>query len=211
MTPMMVDLENRTAVIIGGGRVAFKRAKLLVDHGACITIISPSIIDELNQILRCCHIAWKRKEFEPTDLSGAFLVVIATNNKEENDRIAASASEVPLLNRADGGEGGNLHFPGYVSRGKMTVAVSTGGASPMLASRITRRLEKEFPTDYGDYIDFLYECRHYLKQSDLSKEVQHNFLQRMLEDAYQYPAFQQQLVKDIHKAGEETQYDGTKK
>lgn len=203
MTPMMVDVEERTAVIIGGGRVAFKRAKLLVDHGAYVTIISPHIIEELDQLHRCFQITWKNKKFDPADLKGAFVVVIATNNHKENERIAAAANEVPLLNRADGGDGGNLHFPGYVSRGKLTVAVSTGGASPMLASRIKKRLEDEFPSDYGNYVAFLFKCRQLLKQSRLPKEVQHDFLERMLEESYQDPTIQQQLLMEIHKAREE--------
>ncbi|SFJ94620.1 precorrin-2 dehydrogenase / sirohydrochlorin ferrochelatase [Halobacillus dabanensis] len=203
MTPMMVDVRERKAMIIGGGRVAFKRAKLLKDHGAYVTIISPHIIEELDQLLRCFQITWKNKKFEPADLSGAFIVVVATNDHKENERIAAAASEVPLLNRADGGDGGNLHFPGIVSRGKLTMAISTGGASPMLASRIKKRLEKEFPSDYENYVAFLFECRQLLKQSGLSKEVQHDFLERMLEESYQDPTFQQKLLMEIHKAREE--------
>lgn len=211
MTPMMVDVEKRKAVIIGGGKVAFKRAKLLAHHGAYVTIVSPRIIDELNDFLHTYSVTWKNKTFDPEDLVDAFVVVIATNDKKENDRIAASAADVSLLNRADGGDGGNLHFPGYFSRGKLTVSVSTGGASPMLTSRIKEDLEKEFPHEYEQYVAFLYECRQRLKQSGLSKEVQYDFLERMLEDDYQNPSFQDQLLKDIYIAREEKQFGRTNK
>ncbi|MGP4059780.1 NAD(P)-binding protein [Halobacillus sp. H74] len=207
MPPLMINLAKRSAVIIGGGKVACKRAETLIDHGAKVTIISPDIIEGLQALYQRNEIQWKNKKFEPDDIQGAFIAVIATNDLTENQRITAAAENVPLLNRADGGEGGNLHFPAHFTRGKLTIAVSTGGASPMLASHLKRNLEVHFPPDYEHYIDFLYECRQILKRSGFSREVKQDILEKILEDSYQDPAIQRQMLEEIKKAGEEKEFD----
>ncbi|CDQ19786.1 NAD(P)-binding protein [Halobacillus karajensis] len=201
MIPFSFQLDDRKVAIVGGGRVSTKRAAVLHEQKADITVISPTLTNELRQMKEEGHISWVRRKFVPTDLEGVFLLVIATDNRKENDRITACASHVPLVNRADGGEGGNIHFPAQVSRGRLSIAITTHGASPKLVSRLKKQFEEYFPSQYERYIDFLYECRQIVKHTDMSKERKQAYLEEVLDPSYQQPERQREIICKIHKEG----------
>ena len=93
--PLMVQLENRRAVIIGGGKVACKRARTLIESGAQVTIVSPHLTSELNAMAEDSVVVWKKKAFQPKDIKDAYIVVIATNNELVNEQVWQSSTRVP--------------------------------------------------------------------------------------------------------------------
>ncbi|MGI8315211.1 NAD(P)-binding protein [Halobacillus mangrovi] len=198
--PLMIDLTGRRTVIVGGGSVAEKRVKVLCEAGAFITIISPFVTSSLEEKLTSNkRIKWIKKEFDEADLKDAYTVVIATNDEKVNEQALRSAAHVPLINYPPDANRGNFTIPGYLTRGKLTISISTGGASPILASRIRKRLENEFDDDYGQYVDFLYVCRKELKKSSLPKEKKQTLMKHLLHDSYKNRDQQTLFLKELEK------------
>ncbi|WP_037986012.1 NAD(P)-binding protein [Thalassobacillus devorans] len=200
--PLMIDFKGRCVVIIGGGKVAAKRARVLLQGGALITVISPALDTELEKMRKQEKVNWKKKLFEPDDLEGAFMVVVATDDPSVNMSVLQSSSQVPLVNAAGEASGGNVHFPAFLKRGKLTLTVSTHGASPILTSRIKEELENRFEPDFEMYVDFLYECRQLIKNTPLSKQEKRQFLHELLDESFRTEEKQQQIILWLKRLAE---------
>ncbi|MYL70929.1 NAD(P)-binding protein [Halobacillus litoralis] len=201
MISLSVDVEQKKVIIIGGGKAAEKRAKVFLREKAKITVVSPAVTEDLKEMIKKKEIHWLNRHFENGDVTSAFLLVIATDDCETNDNIALQAGNVPLVNRVDGGKGGNFYLPAQFTRGKLNVSVTTQGASPKLAGRLREEWEKQFPPAYKDYVDFLYECRQMLKASPLSKVEKEMYLERMLDPSYLEREKQWVIKEEIHTKG----------
>src|SRR5690625_793147 len=153
--PMMMNMENKIAVVVGGGRVAYRKIVGLLRAGASITIISPVIHGEIKKVLATNQVIWKNKLFEPEDLQNALLVIAATNDKEVNEHVAASTGSHQLVNIVDDQEKSDFHVPAKLTRGDLTIAVATGGASPTLARVIRNELAEIYDESYDEYLEFL--------------------------------------------------------
>lgn len=148
--PIFLNLKGARCLVVGGGGVAARKAGLLAGCGASVTIVAP----ELGEVLaaekaagRIEHIAAR---FEPAHLAGAALVVAATDERAVNEAVSRAAKSRDLpVNVVDAPDLCSFIFPSIVDRSPMIVAVSTGGASPVL-SRLTRaRLETMLPAAYS--------------------------------------------------------------
>nr|WP_263323751.1 NAD(P)-binding protein [Neobacillus sp. Marseille-Q6967] len=157
--PIMLQLEGKKVVVIGGGKVAARKVSGLMGTGADITVISPEVTDELRELDCDRKISWKEKIFSKEDLDGAFMIFAATNDKDLNHYIRGQAADHQLVILADDPAGSDFHVPSHFRRGRLSIAVSTGGASPILASQIRKRLEKEYDESYEDYVEFLFLAR----------------------------------------------------
>ncbi|WP_085505865.1 NAD(P)-binding protein [Thalassobacillus devorans] len=197
--PLMIDFNSRSVVIIGGGKVAAKRARVLLQGGAVITVISPSLEPGLEKLWEQKKVNWKKKFFEPDDLEGAFMAVVATNDPSVILSVPHPTSGLPLVNSAGEARRGNVQFPAFLTRGKLTLAVSTSGASPMLTSQIKEELENRFESDYEGYVDFLYECRQLIKNSLLTKQEKRQFLHELLDESFMNEEKQQQTILWLKK------------
>ncbi|MFG6117552.1 NAD(P)-binding protein [Halobacillus sp. MO56] len=200
--PLMIDFKGRRVVIVGGGKVAVKRARVLLQGGAVITVISPALDTELEKAWEQKKVNWKKKLFEPGDLEGAFMAVVATDDPSVNMSVLPSSYQVPLVNAAGQASGGNVQFPAFLKRGKLTLAVSTHGASPILTSRIKEELEHQFEPDYESYVDFLYECRQLVKNCPLTKQEKRQFLHELLDESFMTEEKQQQTILWLERLAE---------
>lgn len=200
--PLMIDIKSRHVIIIGGGKVAAKRARTLLQRGAIITVISPVLEAEIQEMWRQRKVNWEKKPFQSGDLKGAFMAVVATDDPSVNLSVLQSSSDVPLVNAATEASQGNVQFPAFLTRGKLTIAVSTNGASPMLTSRIKEELEYQYEADFETYVDFLYECRQLVKNSPLTKQEKHQFLHELLDEAFMSKEKQQQTILWLKRLAE---------
>lgn len=158
--PINVNLAQRLCVVIGGGNVAARKVRSLLDFGALVKVISSRLIQDLARLAQEGAIQYVAREYQPGDLEGAFLVVCATNDERLNREIAgACAARNLLVNVVDDPGRCSFVFPAVVKRGSLTISVSTGGKSPLLARKIRERLEKEFGPQYGDYVEFMADLR----------------------------------------------------
>jgi precorrin-2 dehydrogenase / sirohydrochlorin ferrochelatase len=160
--PVMLNIANQHVVVIGGGKVAERKIHGLLEAKANITVVAPTITSGIQQLEAAGKLIWRQKTFSPDDLEEAWVVIAATNNRDVNEAVAKAAKPYQLINIADDPERSNFHVPAVIRRGRLTIAISTGGASPTAAQQIRRRLEELYDDDYGRYIDFLYECRQWI-------------------------------------------------
>jgi precorrin-2 dehydrogenase / sirohydrochlorin ferrochelatase len=157
--PIMLRLEGKKVVVIGGGRVAERKVTGLLGTGSLITVISPQATDKLKGLAGSGLIEWLERPFSKEDIEGAFLIFAATNDNVINQSIKMAASEQQLVTIADDPEGSDFHVPSHIQRGRLSIAVSTGGASPTLARKIREQLEHQFDDQFEEYLEFLFSAR----------------------------------------------------
>lgn len=163
--PMFVDVEGRRCLVVGGGPVATEKATKLREHGAAIRLVSPQITDELRQMVDAGEILeFHQREYRPEDLRNCFLVIAATNLEEVNRAVWDDAEAANLLcNVVDVPPLCNFIVPSIVRRGELALAVSTGGASPVVAAHIRRQLEETYGDEWEALVDLLRDLREELK------------------------------------------------
>lgn len=163
--PAMLNITGKKAVVVGGGPVAARKVRSLAAAGAQIEVISPEVSEAMSQLLGCNGVRWLRKEFSPSDLVGAFIIIAATNSRETNQLVNKSTSPHQLVNLADDPEESSFIVPASFQKDKLSIAVSTHGASPALSKRIVQELREQFDDEYISYLSFLDKCRAAIKQS----------------------------------------------
>lgn len=164
MIPLHIDVENRHVLIVGGGKIAYRRLQLFLKEGAIVTVISPEIIKEIKVLSDEKQISWKQKKVELSDLQHAFIIITATNDPNVNEWVSANVNEFQLVNVASDMNKGNFIVPKSVKKGRLSISVSTNGASPKLAKEISEQLTKQFDDDFIEKLDQLFEQRQKKKQ-----------------------------------------------
>ncbi|MDA1760761.1 NAD(P)-binding protein [Bacillus cereus] len=184
MYPLTVRVNEKRVVVIGGGKVAGFKIIPLLKQGADIVVISPELDANLVKLVEEKKIRWYQREYEKSDIKGAFLVVAASSDSILNEQVAEDAAENQLVNVITNPESGNIHFPAAIHRGLLNIAVSTGGASPKLAKKIRDDIANKYDETYESYLDFLYEVRVKLKDLQLEKRERNIVLQEVLKSVY---------------------------
>jgi precorrin-2 dehydrogenase / sirohydrochlorin ferrochelatase len=175
----MLQLTGKIVVVVGGGKVAERKVTGLLKTGAIIKVIGPNVTTELKRLVQDGKIQWLEKSFSKEDLDNAFMVFAATNDPSTNQLIKESTDAHQLITIADDPDGSDFHVPAQVQRGRLCIAISTNGASPTLARKISEQLEQEFDEQYEDYLEFLYWAR-----------------QKILAEVFD-PSFKKQLLTSI--------------
>lgn len=144
LLPAFLNLSGERAVLVGGGAVALRRARTLLDAGLALTVIAPDICADLLAL----PVRAERRAYRSGDLAGARVVVAATDQAAVNDAVAADARRLgALVNHAGEAGQGNLRFAATAQRAGVEVAVNTGRELPMLAQALTRRVAALLPTE----------------------------------------------------------------
>lgn len=158
--PVCLEIAGRLCLVVGGGKVAERKAKTLLACSGRVTVISPELTDGLAALKDDGALAWVDRHYRDGDLEGAFLVIAATDDPEVQNRINDEANKKNiLLNVADVPQKCNFILPATVRRGDLTVSVSTGGKSPALAKQLRRELEQRFGPEYKIFITLLGRLR----------------------------------------------------
>jgi precorrin-2 dehydrogenase/sirohydrochlorin ferrochelatase len=162
--PIFFDVTDRSCLVVGGGEVAARKVTTLLEAGADVTVISPAIIEALENLVRERRIRHLARAYEPGDMAGMALVYAATDDPELHQRLHAEASERGIpINVADAPEFCTFITPAILTRGSLKIAVSTEGAGPAMAKRIVGRLGRLFGPEYGLTMEVLRAARHHLK------------------------------------------------
>ena len=163
--PIFLNVRGRRCVVIGGGKVALRKVKVLVEHGANVEVVSPVPCPELSKLAAAKTIGVLHKEYEPQDLKGAFIAIAAATESDTNQKVADEARRQKILvNVANSPEQSDFILPSYLSRGDLTIAVSTAGRSPALARKVRTRLEQNFGEEYASLTGLVEEVRSELKK-----------------------------------------------
>jgi precorrin-2 dehydrogenase/sirohydrochlorin ferrochelatase len=140
--PAFLILEGQLCAVVGGGRVATRKAHSLLAAGAHIVVISPALHADLQTLLAKGSIDHIPHNYAAEYLTGASLVFAATNNSEVNRQVAHDAHNLRILvNVADDPDTSDFHVPATISRQDLTLAISTGGGSPAFARYMRELVE----------------------------------------------------------------------
>ena len=154
--PIFLDLSERRCVVVGGGEVANRKARKLLQARAEIVVISPEVRPELESVAS----EIRRRPYEDGDLEGTYLAFAATDDREVNAAVAREAKERGIpVNVADRPLEGDFALPSTLRRGRLQLAVSTGGASPTLARNIKSELEEVFGPEWAGVVEELHAAR----------------------------------------------------
>ncbi|WP_020395020.1 siroheme synthase CysG [Thiolinea disciformis] len=181
--PIFLCLKDRLCVVVGAGQVALRKAQALVKSGARLQIIAPDLAPEMQELIvqHPTQIKYLARTFSPNDLNQAFLIIAATNNRAVNREIAQLAHERNLLvNVVDNTKACSFIVPSVVNRDPVQIAVSTGGASPVLARQIRMKLETMIPSSCGELATITEEYRDTVKQRFADPEQRKHFWEQTL-------------------------------
>ena len=181
MLPISVNLQHKKCIVIGGGKVATRRIKTLLAEGANITVISPELLPELTILAENEHITWLERPFDDGDCLNAFLVIAATNRKAVNERVADDCRPHQLVNIVDRPEKSNVYFPAVGRKGLLSIAVSTDGASPILAKNIRDRVMEQFDDEFEEYMAFVKETRVLILSMKLEERKKRTLLHELID------------------------------
>lgn len=158
-----IQINGRLIIIVGGGKVAERKACNILSAGAKLTIISPTLTFELQQLRDSGAIAHLPQKYSPGDLKGAFMVIAATNDRETNRLVADEAEKIAILAEiTDNPSSGNVTSPAVIRQGDLTIAISTNSRAPSLAVAIKNELIPLFGEEYAKSINLLGAVREKL-------------------------------------------------
>ena len=147
--PILLDLSGRRVVVLGAGKIAERRIAALLEAGAAITVVAPRTTPRVERWAVEGRVQLERRRYQAGDLRGARLAYAATGDADANRQARQEADESGVwLNVADQPQQCDFFTPAVVRRGLLTIAVSTCGASPALASRLRERLEGEIGPEF---------------------------------------------------------------
>ena len=180
--PVFFDLAGQRVLIVGGGEVALRKISLLERTGARITVVAPDISPELLQRAAAGRLSVNAREFIPGDLDGARLVIVATSRRAVNRWIAnlSESRNIPV-NVVDDREASRFIVPAIVDRDPVLVAISTGGAAPVLARRVRERLEALIPMRMGEFAAWLRTLRKTAQRKLRSVSERRRFFEALVD------------------------------
>lgn len=163
--PVTLDVTDKKCTIIGGGQVAARKVSTLLQARARVSLVSPELCPQLQQLESEGHLDWLPRSFREEDLPGSWLVIAATDDRAVNSRIAHYCQEHHILvNVVDSPEESSFVVNAFLRRGDLLLAVSTNGQNPVLAQKIRAELENYYGTAYGEVLQVLNEARELLKE-----------------------------------------------
>jgi precorrin-2 dehydrogenase/sirohydrochlorin ferrochelatase len=180
--PILLHLEGRQVVVVGGGQVAARKIGDLLDSSANILVISPTLTDALKILVERGAIGWRSEPYALGTLQTLrpFLVFATSDSSEVNAQVVSEAQTLGLLvGRADGE--GDFASMATVHRGPITLAIATDGASPALAAHLRQRLEAIIGEEYVTLAEWLAELRPLVRTQVKSSDDRRALWQAIIE------------------------------
>ncbi|CAJ1759442.1 Siroheme synthase [Aeromonas hydrophila] len=179
--PIFCRLDNKPVLLVGGGEVAERKARLLLDAGAQLTVVAPELDPELAELAANGSVEWLAGEFAPQQLAGKWLVVAATDRREVNALVYQSANQARIFaNVVDDPKRSSFIMPSIIDRSPLMVAISSGGKAPVLARLLREKLEAMLPQHLGAVAAFAGSLRDRVKARFASMGERRRFWERLL-------------------------------
>lgn len=162
--PIFMNIKDQPCLVVGGGEVAARKVFLLLRADGDVTVVSPELCNELRNWHQAGDLKYSQRGFEPADIEGKQIVIAATDNEEVNRQISSlcKARGIPV-NVVDNPKLCGFIMPSIIDRSPVQIAISTGGASPVLARLLRARLETLIPSAYGRLALLVEEFREGVK------------------------------------------------
>lgn len=202
-----LDVKGRPCVVLGGDDEAADKVQRLLDAGAKVTVVSPSLNDALRKLTASGKVIHRGRLFRASDADGMMLVI---NTMRGDDGYAESLYELALKERfllcsTDQPEHSTAMMPALVSRGHLRVAISTSGIAPALASRLRQDVEQIFGEEFSSFLEWLGHLREGIQKSEADAERRRTYLREAVDGfkltgAIQYPkAWTEERAKEEGK------------
>ena len=165
--PINLNLEGRSCLVVGAGRIGLRKTEQLLAAGAQVTVVAPEVVGDFAGLPVTIH----QRAFELTDLDGQRLVITATGNRELDQLIYDTCEERGIwINSADDPDRCAFTLPAVVRRGDLMVTVSTGGNSPALSSWMRQKLEALVGPEFEEVVNELAQEREHIHAEGRSTE-----------------------------------------
>ncbi|MFZ5503219.1 MAG: siroheme synthase CysG [Pseudomonadota bacterium] len=176
--PIFLNVKGRRCLVFGAGEVALRKAKLLLDAGAQVTVVMPAMDATFNQSGCECVVG----ELQACHLDGAALLIVATADIASGEQAARQARDLNIpVNVVDRPELCSFIMPSILDRSPLMVAISSGGASPLLARMLRATLETVIPHRYGNLARFAARFRATLQQRIIDPVRRRVFWEKVLQ------------------------------
>ena len=196
--PLFFDLRNKPCLIVGAGEVAARKLELLCRAGADVRIVAPAVSESVRTLIAQHKLEVAEREFTESDVTGAVLVIAATNDESVNQRVFDCCDAAGLLiNSVDNPQISNVIFPGIIDRSPVLVAISTAGSSPTLARVVRGWIEARLPPGLGRLAEFIDARRDEIKERLGTIRERQRFWQRIING----PAGERAMRGDAAAAG----------
>jgi precorrin-2 dehydrogenase/sirohydrochlorin ferrochelatase len=163
--PVFLDIAGKPVVVIGGGEVALRKVEVLLNAGAEVTLVSPSLHPGLEPLVAAGKVNHIARPYQPGDVEGYALAFVGTDDRSANEAVAREGKERGVwVNAVDDPPNCDFIMPGVVSRGGLIIAVSTSGGSPAMARKMREELEAFLTEDYVLMLELAAEVRSELRE-----------------------------------------------
>lgn len=180
--PIFMNLKGRPCLVVGGGSVAARKIHLLIKAKAKVTVIAPELNDEVAQLAARGEVKHRNRLFSNDDIDGNVLIIAATNDKTINKDISTLACDKGIpVNVVDSPELCGFIMPSIIDRSPIQIAISTGGASPVLARLLRTRLESYIPAAFGSLAKLVDGFRNQVIAKFSTSRERRYFWERILE------------------------------
>ena len=178
--PIFLKLDGRPCLVVGAGPVAESKIAGLIEAGAAVRVVAPRATPGIEQRAKDGELRWLPRRFEPADLDGVFLVVVATSSRELNEHIFREAQNRRILcNVVDDPPHCDFYYPSVVRRGDLQFAISSAGHSPALAQRLRQELDRQLEPEYTQWLACLGRVRRGLYRRAMDNTLRHALLHRL--------------------------------
>lgn len=184
MYPISMRLEGHRAAVVGGGRVAYRKIKRLVEEKASVLVLAPRIIPEIEALLAEGRVVWQQAEHDEFCWrSGAFrLVFAATDDRAANEEVCRRARAAgALVNSATAPEDCDFFVPAAVRQGDLELTASTGGGSPAFARLLRQDMERRYHAGFGEFAAWLGDVRQELQKAAGSARERQRLWRRIMQ------------------------------
>jgi uroporphyrin-III C-methyltransferase/precorrin-2 dehydrogenase/sirohydrochlorin ferrochelatase len=214
--PVSLNIRNRNCLVVGGGLVAARKAAMLHSAGASIYVVAATLCAEVHELVDKNIYQHINRDFQENDLLDKALVIAATNERAINEQVSKLAKSRSLpVNVVDNPDLCSFIMPSIIDRSPLQVAISTGGASPVLARMLRTQLESSIPTSYGKLAALVEGYRDQVKSTFDTVEQRRSFWEDILEGPVAELVFagkeseaHQRLQKAIDEAKAKPNYQG---
>ena len=194
--PFFIDLAGKHCLIIGGGEVAYRKIRILLDFGVSIHVVALEFCKEIKHLKVNHHLAhhltMDKRAYDDNDFKDVLFVIAATNDTVVNHI---------LINAVDQKEDCSFYFPSLIKKGDIVTGISSGGNSPVLAKNIRKKIEEVIPDYYNDLNKQMGEIREYVKHHIKAQNKRKNCLEEIfrLSDRKKRKLTNKEIVDVIQK------------
>jgi len=178
--PLLLDIAQKPCIVLGGGKVAERKVKMLLKFDAMVKLISPDVTNALRLLAQEGKINIVRRGYRTTDLRNVSLIFAATDNKKMNNKIRDDARRRNIpVNVVDNPDLCDFIVPSIIKKGPLVIAISTSGVLPLLSKKLRKEIDSIVTKDYIQYADIVGKFRKYIINSIEDKKTRRDIMKKI--------------------------------